>query len=255
MKSLLRILASVLVVVFAAASFAACANKNASVTTNDTKEVTTEEITSDSNIEDISSGGWEASELANTNNITAENKALLDKALAAEGIGVGVEYTAVDVIAKQIVAGSKYAFLCVRKAVVPDPVPVWCVLTVYEGLDGTVAVNGITEIDTGSVKTKDNSSADGENTGAWVADVNDTSFSITAAVDTALNNHAGVDLKPIAVLATQLVAGRNYRVLAYGTTVTADPVSDLYVATVYEKLDGTAEITNVSVFDLNWYLN
>ena len=64
----------------------------------------------------------------------------------------------------------------------------------------------------------------------------------------------GVSYAPIAVLGTQLVAGKNYCILAYGTTVTANPMTNLYAVYVYEKLDGTAEVTAISALDLAAYV-
>lgn len=252
MKNLLRILASVLVVVFAAASFAACANNNASVTTNDTKEVTTDDIIDDTGM--AIGGGWQAGELA-ADNVSAEQKAVFEKALSGEGLGVGVDYTPKDVLAKQTVAGWKYAFLCVKKIVVPNATPSWCVITVYEGTDGSTAVERVTDIDIADIKTKENSSAGENPSGGWDADVNETKLSISAKVDGAIDNYVGLSLTPTAVLGTQVVAGTNYKILAYGAPVVPNASYDLYVVTVFDEAAGDAQVTSVEVFDLISYLS
>ena len=63
----------------------------------------------------------------------------------------------------------------------------------------------------------------------------------------------GLSLVPTAVLAEQVVAGINYRILAYGTLVTAEPRTDLYIVDVFADLEGTAKITSISAFDITAY--
>ncbi len=54
--------------------------------------------------------------------------------------------------------------------------------------------------------------------------------------DKAVNGMTGVSYRPVALLATQVVAGTNYVFLCQGTTVTIKPVNRWYVLTVYENL-------------------
>lgn len=76
-----------------------------------------------------------------------------------------------------------------------------------------------------------------------------------AAFKKALNGLTGVNYKPIALLGTQVVAGRNYAVLCEATTVTPNPVSSLKVLIIYEALDGSVQITHVSDFNIGDYNN
>lgn len=247
MKKIIKSISVVLVLLLTVAAFAACNNKPAE-TTADTADYTPVDTG------EVIGGGWTVSEKA-VDGVSAEDKAVFEKALSGEGIGVGVDYTAVDVLAKQSVAGWKYAFLCIKKAVVPNAVPAWCVLTVYEGLDGSASVNGIIDIDVANVRTKENSTV-GENTsGGWEADVNEAKLSVSERVDGALGSYEGMNLKPIAVLGTQVVAGTNYKVLAYGAPVVPDAIYDLYVVDVYDAIGGEAEISSVKVFDLHSYVS
>ena len=48
--------------------------------------------------------------------------------------------------------------------------------------------------------------------------------------------------------------GKNYKFLCRGTTVTADPVTSLYVTTVYQDAEGNCSITENQVFDLTAYV-
>lgn len=247
MKKIIKTISVVLVLLLTVAAFAACNNKPAETTadTADDMPVDTGEVIG---------GGWAVSEKA-ADNVSAEEKAIFEKAMSGEGLGVGVDYTPVDVLAKQSVAGWKYAFLCIKKAVVPNAVPAWCVITIYDGVDGTSAVNGVVDIDITNIKTKANSSASENTSGGWIADENDTALNISTNADSAIGNYVGLTLKPTAVLASQTVAGTNYKVLAYGAPVVPNPAYDLYVVTIYDAIGGEAEITSVEVFDLISYLS
>ena len=70
------------------------------------------------------------------------------------------------------------------------------------------------------------------------------------AYDKALEGYTGMGYVPYALLGTQVVSGTNYMILAKGTTVTAEPVSALYVLVIYEDTEGNCTVANVSDFDL-----
>ncbi|MBO4359731.1 MAG: hypothetical protein J5822_02515 [Eubacteriaceae bacterium] len=70
------------------------------------------------------------------------------------------------------------------------------------------------------------------------------------AYDKALEGYTGMGYVPYALLGTQVVSGTNYMILAKGTTVTAEPVSALYVLVIYEDLEGSCTVASVSDFDL-----
>ncbi|MCQ2513108.1 MAG: hypothetical protein MJ092_06985, partial [Lachnospiraceae bacterium] len=71
-----------------------------------------------------------------------------------------------------------------------------------------------------------------------------------AVFNKALEGYAGMGFEPVAYLGSQVVAGTNHMVLCKGTTVTAEPISELKVVVIYQDLEGNAEITKVSDFDL-----
>ena len=230
MKNFTKIISFVLALALAAAVFASCGKTD---------------VDDEPNVP--LSGGWQFSDNA-VSDLSVDEKAVFEKALEEL---VGADHVAKSVIATQVVAGTNYAFLCVTTPVVPNAESHWTVAVVYKDLEGNVELRGIKDIDGSNVKTTSNSS--GEMTGAWSAREKTRGIDITEAVDEALANHVGVSLVPVAVLATQVVAGTNYRILACGTVVTAEPVSDLYVVDVYASLDGKAEITAINVFDIAEY--
>ncbi len=63
----------------------------------------------------------------------------------------------------------------------------------------------------------------------------------------------GATYVPVAFLGSQVVAGMNYSILCTRTLVTANPVTDLAVLTIYRDLEGNATLTNVADFDLGAY--
>lgn len=86
------------------------------------------------------SGGWFATtDVA----ITTEAQAAFDKAL--EGF-VGVDYEPIDLLATQVVAGTNYCFLCRSTVVVPDAVPSYSLVYIYEDLQGNAEILGIKDI-------------------------------------------------------------------------------------------------------------
>ena len=74
-----------------------------------------------------------------------------------------------------------------------------------------------------------------------------------AVFEKALEGLVGVGYTPVATLATQVVAGTNYAFLALGTTVTAEPVTHLYVINVYADLQGNATVNNICGIDLTTF--
>ncbi len=79
-------------------------------------------------------GGWAA---AQDTAVTDEIAAKVARAL--EGL-VGVNYEPVMYLGSQVVAGTNHAVLCRATVVVPDAVPFWAVLYLYEDLEGNVTV-------------------------------------------------------------------------------------------------------------------
>ena len=66
------------------------------------------------------------------------------------------------------------------------------------------------------------------------------------AFDKAAENLDGNELEPMALLGTQVVAGKNYAFLCFSTLQTEETIKGIQVVTVYEDLSGNAEITNIS---------
>ena len=192
-------------------------------------------------------GGWTVN-TGTKPGISDEDKALFEKAVK----GTDEEgHTPVACIATQLVAGTNHAFLCADT----EGTSSWHVVTVYESLDGKAEVIGTTELDPSDIYTTDESS-DSEIVGGWTV-VSEEKGSIPddaqAAFTKAIEGYTGVSYTPVALLATQVVSGMNYRLLCAGTPVVPDGVTALYVVDVYEDTSGNAEITDAQKVLLTEY--
>ena len=92
-------------------------------------------------------GGWSVCEDAV---VTEEAKAALEKALE-NFVGSNVEPVAL--LGTQVVAGTNYCLLCKLTNVVPDAVPYYAIVFVYQGVDGTSEILSISAIDPGAMLT------------------------------------------------------------------------------------------------------
>ena len=76
---------------------------------------------------------------------------------------------------------------------------------------------------------------------------------VRAAFDKAVEQFTGSELKPVAYIANQVVAGTNYMILCEAETATAEPVRTYQMAIIYADLEGNAELTSINDFDLTAY--
>ena len=69
--------------------------------------------------------------------------------------------------------------------------------------------------------------------------------------DEAVSSLPGGAYTPIAVIATQVVAGTNYAYLCLHTPVNAEELTSWYIVTLYEDLSGSVEVMNMEEIELN----
>lgn len=70
------------------------------------------------------------------------------------------------------------------------------------------------------------------------------------AFDKAMDGLVGVNYTPLALLGTQLVAGKNYCILCEAAVVYPDAQPYYAIVTVYQDLQGKAEVRNIVALDL-----
>jgi hypothetical protein len=66
---------------------------------------------------------------------------------------------------------------------------------------------------------------------------------VQASFDKASETFTGSELKPVAYVASQVVAGTNYMILCEAATTTEQPKTSYQMVIVYADLEGNAEIT------------
>ena len=72
------------------------------------------------------------------------------------------------------------------------------------------------------------------------------------AFEDAVKDYKDMTLDPMALLATQVVSGKNYMFLCKGTK---DNTTDYRVAIVYKDLNGVSKLSKVSKFDVEKYVS
>lgn len=199
-------------------------------------------------------GGWTVN--TETNNMMADDDVARFET-AMEGL-LGVNYTPVQVIATQVVNGTNYAYLASGSTVTAEPKNGWYVIVVNENTSGEVSLINIREIDLADIHTKEN--ADGAALGGWTA--TDTGKAgmlpgqdAQAAFDEAQKKLLGVTLNPVVLLGTQVVNGTNYAILSRGKTSTENPEVQLYVTTFNANSDGSVEVLENNLLDLEYYVS
>lgn len=202
-------------------------------------------------------GGFVVYDKVEGTSIGEDEKAVLEE---ADG-RFGADYKngrmeAVAFLASQVVSGTNYLFLVHYEIVTPTPTSGWLLEKVYQDLEGHARLVSAQEIDVTAVKATDDL-PDPNLVGGWVyADATGGDLlpkEVGAAFHAATEEYTGVDLYPLAILASQVVAGTNYRILCLGSTVTQNPISALYVADLYVDLEGKGSLTEVKVVDVDAY--
>lgn len=177
-------------------------------------------------------GGWARAE---SPVITDELKAIFDKAF--EGMD-GAEHVPVAYLASQLVSGTNHLFLVRTTPVVQNPVEVYNLVTIYQDLEGNVEILDIKET---GIETNINGLM-----GGWEpAESPELTDELREAFDKAKESLTGADYEPVALAATQVVAGMNYCILCESTLRDVDPEKSYALGYMYVDLEGNSEITDL----------
>ncbi len=192
-------------------------------------------------------GGWELN-TAVTNTLMRDEGEVFKKAVANY-----TDYTleAIGYLGSQVVAGTNHMYLC--KAT-KDNETTFKVVVVYEDLEGKAEVKTVKDFNIENYANKDIDKANDEAAGGWAASSECGENKLTEEerdmFSRATEKLLGIDYKPVEVLATQLVSGKNYAVLAVGATVTENPIYNIYVVTIYKNISGESEVISVAKLNL-----
>ena len=227
MKSYLTLILAALL----ALSTVGCAAKTTTPETTQTAAPETTEIQATE--EEPMEGGWTNAE---DPEITPELRKLCEKAM--DGLE-GAVHTPVALLATQVVAGTNYRILFRTTIVVPDAVETYSIGTLYEDLEGNVT---LTDLESTSAETDLT-----EDLGGWTQPESVVlPQEAKEAFDTAMDGLVGVDYQPLALVASQVVAGTNYRILCQATVVYPDAEPYYAMVTVSSPLEGRAEVLEIT---------
>lgn len=217
---------AVLLGIIMAASLMGCGSKNGTAATQTQESVV--------------DGGWEFNQGELSLDRNVEAKKAFDR--ATEGL-VGSAYEPVALIGSQVVSGSNYCILCRASAVTPDAKPSFILLYLYADLDGNAKITDTKVLAGGDDAGQTVVGGLTVNAGDIAVDRN---RDVKAAFDKALDGLVGCNYEAVAYIGSQVVAGTNYSILCRTTPVVPDAVSSFSIVTVYEDLNGSAELTDVS---------
>ena len=236
-----RKLSVLLLAFFMITMITACGSSNESAQTDESAEMSAEESVS---------GGWDLFD-NEANALPEDVQTAFDK--AAETF-TGSELKPVAYVASQVVAGTNYMILCEAAPTTERPKTSYQMVIVYADLEGNAEITQIKEFDLTAYTDGNNTEISAEQlAGGWQVAEDRSSVVIPQdakdVFDKAVENLDGNELEPMALLGTQVVAGTNYAFLCFSTLQTEETINGIQVVTVYEDLDGNAEITNICTVD------
>lgn len=235
---------SIILISLLAISLAACGENG---TASDTKSSGSVAESSEVS-EKIISGGYTETE---SPKVTDEVKELVKKATAELD---GAEYTPVAYLATQVVAGTNHLILCKKTIVVPDPVPTYALVTIYEDLQGNAELTEV--IDSNKPLYPENllSSIKID----WIENESlEIPDEAKAAFDKATETITGAEYKPVALLYTatategnNVVSYKKYKLLCKATPTVPNALPYYVIIDVLSDPNdpGHIEITDTTEF-------
>ena len=234
MKRIIALLLTALLVV----SLAACGKKSDDQTKDKTESATEAETAAETDAP--IDGGWGDSQSVSVSDDVKAMFTKMNETLA------GAQYEPIAYLSSQVVAGTNHLVLCKETATVPNAATTYAIVTVYEDLDGNAEITSIQNSEVAAPAPYD---PENPVAGGWSEP---ESYELTdeakAAFEKAVANLSGTKSTPLALLATQVVAGMNYRILAKAT---AAGTPEYMIVTVYEDPQGNAEITDTFSFPVD----
>lgn len=224
---------------------------------SDSAAVSSEAASSDgsaSSAAEHMTGGWTVPESMGESALTDDESETFEKAISAQA---DADLEPIAVLATQVVAGQNLAYLCRDNSAAPDEAAQWDIVVVYSDPQHKASISSVASIDLANIESVDKADR-GEAVGAWEVKEASSGVAMTAeaaqAFSKAIKDYKGDEINPLALLGTQVVAGTNYLILGTSNTKGQGSDSAVYIATVYEDLDGNAELSDVSQLDLLAYV-
>ena len=188
-------------------------------------------------------GGWTLVENNNTVMMNEKDSTRIKTVLK----DYDADFKVLDLVATQVVSGANYMYL-VYGTTADSTVPGYYFVTVYEDTKGNDSIIGTTPIDVTAIQT---TAPLGKGaTGGWAVRGSGKAGmfpdeNAMASFD-AINN-GDVMYNPIALLATQVVSGTNYKARCRAND------QNLYVVTWYKDLQGNSSLTSAECVNIGAY--
>lgn len=197
------------------------------------------------------SGGWSVSK-ARYSFLTSGQEKMFNKAV--KGL-TGVSYKPVAVVMKghEESIGSAYLYLCQGTTVTKKPAKAWYLMCVLKNEKKKISVEYINKIKVSDIKTRSDETSEYSSKDICVVKNKPAALSKEArdVFNKGTKKYVGVDLRPIALLGTQIVAGKNYRFLCSGIALGE---KDVYVVDIYKKTNGKCKVTFCEPLDILSYI-
>lgn len=187
--------------------------------------------------ENCISGSWKRAE---NPELTDRVRAVFDKAF--DGLE-GVAYTPYALLAtRTTLQGKQYRVLCKATVVYPGAEQTYVVVTLQQNWLGRAEI-----VDIGDAIDRTYLDYEEGAVGAYQQpDSPAMTEEASAALNKALEGLVGVRYVPVALLSEQVVAGTNYRILCEATVLYPGEEMHYVVVTLYESLEGTVSVLDVS---------
>ncbi|RKM59190.1 hypothetical protein D6855_09800 [Butyrivibrio sp. CB08] len=188
-------------------------------------------------------GGWSIASGNNPSMMNEADSTRIKEALKDEG----GKFDALSLVATQVVSGANYMYL-VYGTDKNSTVPGYYFVTVYEDTKGNDSIIGMTAIDVTAIQT--GTPLGKGATGAWTVHGTGKPGMLPdqdAQASFDAMNKGDVMYNPVALLATQVVSGTNYKALCQGND------HNLYVVTWYKDLQGNSSFTSAECVDIGAY--
>ena len=242
-----KLLVTLLVSLLTVLVLGACGAGSGQETESPAEEETAAEETVEEEIAQQTSGGWEVDPEAEAVKLPEEVETAFHNATE---LLTGTEFTPIAYFSKQVVAGTNYQVLCRSALTTMDSSPGLQVVVIYQDLEGNAEVLNIADFDIGEYTGQDeDEDVDGPLSGGWEVPEDYTTSElpekVKAAYEAGIGQENAEALTPMAYLGSQVVAGTNYAVLVHS----GSGGGSIQVATIYEDLDGKAELTNLCAVD------
>ena len=202
-----------------------------------------------------SPGGWTVAKVRHSF-LTSGQEKIFNKAVDKL---VGVKYEPAALLAKQTVAGTNYVFLCQGTTVTAKSTKDWYILTASKSLKNKVTLRSVKKIKLSSIKTNKNPRTVTLDGGLQIVPVKNKPETLSASARKVFRNgtknYVGYNLRPIALLGTQVVAGKNYRFLCYAAGIGTNAASkDIFVVDIYKDVKGKCSVSSCRSMKLEEYV-